>query len=338
MKMSLHPRKYGGFTLVELLVVIAIIGILVALLLPAVQQAREAARRSMCSNQMRQIALAALNYESANQKFPPGYVGFANRLRSPGRYSSAIGNLLYTLPYLEESAISDIVDIPLDIDPPLTQSSFWHNRYPLTWEAAQKWVPTFLCPSESATKEANVFPVLHLWQSQGDAHVQLLGIYFEDPATNAAMARTHYLGVAGKQGAMDDSNATADLLPCFEQEHSYRGMFTNRSENRMRHVKDGTSKTLLYGEAVGGFAPDLNVDFTYSWMGTGIMPTRAGLGDNEWWRFSGKHSSICQFANTDGSVISVSVDIEDEVLWSMSGIQDGSVNGEIRVDICGDNS
>ena len=69
-----HSANHRGFTLVELLVVIAIIGILVALLLPAVQAAREAARRAQCTNNLKQIGLATANYESAQKKYPPGRV------------------------------------------------------------------------------------------------------------------------------------------------------------------------------------------------------------------------------------------------------------------------
>ena len=76
-----QKRWNRGFTLIELLVVIAIIGILVALLLPAVQSARAAARRVQCTNNIRQVALAVLNYESANQHSPAGYDGIIGHAR-----------------------------------------------------------------------------------------------------------------------------------------------------------------------------------------------------------------------------------------------------------------
>jgi len=102
---STSAAEEGGFTLVELLVVIAIIGILVALLLPAVQSAREAARRSQCKNNMRQLALALLNYESTYQAFPPAAVS-----NSAGR--STFGNsnrscFVFLLPYLEQQPLAD---------------------------------------------------------------------------------------------------------------------------------------------------------------------------------------------------------------------------------------
>ncbi|HTN75912.1 MAG TPA: DUF1559 domain-containing protein [Pirellulaceae bacterium] len=97
----MQRKTRWGFTLVELLVVIAIIGVLVALLLPAVQAAREAARRMQCVNNMKQIALAVHVYESANRQFPPAYVA--------GKHNM----LTYILPQLEQQAVYDLYNFDL---------------------------------------------------------------------------------------------------------------------------------------------------------------------------------------------------------------------------------
>src|SRR5689334_15848006 len=99
---GMSKRERLAFTLVELLVVIAIIGILVALLLPAIQAAREAARRAQCQNHMKNIGLAAQNYHSAKKTFPPGFVS-----TGPGSGVEAWAWSTFLLPYLEEQAIFD---------------------------------------------------------------------------------------------------------------------------------------------------------------------------------------------------------------------------------------
>ena len=106
-----------AFTLVELLVVIAIIGILIGMLLPAVQSVREAARRAQCQNNIRQIALAAMNYESANGKFPPGLLDEAlgSQTNSNGQ-PQELGILVHLLPFIEANNVADLVEPTLSPD------------------------------------------------------------------------------------------------------------------------------------------------------------------------------------------------------------------------------
>ena len=133
-QLDLAKRSRLGFTLVELLVVIAIIGILVALLLPAIQAAREAARRSQCTNNLRQLAIAALNYESGKKVLPLG--------RSVGKDAddkSYIhwGFLSYTLPYIEEQAVYDKIDFKV--------TGKTVDDFP---EVCKSQPQGFLCPSD----------------------------------------------------------------------------------------------------------------------------------------------------------------------------------------------
>src|SRR4029078_12831233 len=112
----MHHSQRRAFTLVELLVVIAIIDILGALLLPAIQAAREAARRSQCKNNLKQIGLALHNFESAHRSFPPGYVSQATTTNGPGQ-GPGWGWGAYILPFLEESTLN--VDVKKAISDPL---------------------------------------------------------------------------------------------------------------------------------------------------------------------------------------------------------------------------
>ena len=140
-----------GFTLVELLVVIAIIGILIALLLPAVQAAREAARRAQCANNLKQIGLAALQYHDVHQHLPPG-IGYYPTT-SHGVFGTSFFHLL---PYLEEGNLFDrsLGSVPF---PPPVGPTMVH--YPGNNNVYSQPVPAFLCPSDPSVEPGGVVTV-----------------------------------------------------------------------------------------------------------------------------------------------------------------------------------
>ena len=139
---GVRPRR-PGFTLIELLVVIAIIAILIALLLPAVQQAREAARRSECRNNLHQIGLALHNYLDVHRAFPPSGC-YPPASSGPFKSWSPQARIL---PFLEQANLQNLID--------------WGAAYDLQGNVTQTRVPSYLCPSEINDKGRPDGPIIH---------------------------------------------------------------------------------------------------------------------------------------------------------------------------------
>jgi prepilin-type N-terminal cleavage/methylation domain-containing protein len=212
----------AGFTLVELLVVIAIIGVLVALLLPAVQAAREAARRTQCENNMKQTCLAVLNYENARKRFPPSSP--YDRNATPPLAQTYSWRAL-VLPYHEEESLQSLIDFSVN----------WTD--PRNLRAYGTPLPGYKCPSRSATEM--VFggqppDVSAYAESTLAAHYYAIMGGAIDCSTQLGYTVTgSCTGSAGTQAGVSATN----------------GIIYPRSKVRHRDITDGASKTFLIGEA-----------------------------------------------------------------------------------------
>ena len=316
----MHRQSRLGFTLVELLVVIAIIGILIALLLPAVQMAREAARRAHCSNNLKQLGLAAHNFQGARRGFPPGYLGPKPQAVTPPWVGQFVGSLGFLLPYAELTNVHNQLDLDVaahggisifDLDQQGDQ--YWTRA--TAWKMAPTRINLFVCPSDTPYDSIDAFAVMHLYYDPNyasGASVVQSGARFQDQSGNA-LGRTSYLGVAGAAGVTG--------APDWD---FWRGVFHNRSRHDFKSITDGTSNTMLFGENNGGKVPSGHGRYAFAWMGCGAMGTAWGLDGDEWYQYSSYHPGIVQFCFADGSVLGVSVQTELNTVKALSGISDGT--------------
>jgi prepilin-type N-terminal cleavage/methylation domain-containing protein len=302
-----------GFTLVELLVVIAIIGVLVALLLPAVQSAREAARRVDCGNKLRQLGLAAQNYHDARKVFPPGYLGELPATGDPPTNQQYTGGIAFLLPYMELDNIAVLIDAPaLDISK--TLSPWW--SYLSTWNVSQTRLPSFLCPSVLNDDEPvnGSIAFFRAWYEYNPPYITVHYEYFTTTPPLLGPERSNYTGCAGLAGRL----AEPFVLDNFE------GIFTNRSRISVKKITDGTSKTLCFGETSGVFESG-QTTASVPWMSAGSQPV-GGIGlrrEGDAFGFSSMHPGVVQFSFADGSLQAVSKEIDAEVLKALSGRHDG---------------
>jgi prepilin-type N-terminal cleavage/methylation domain-containing protein len=325
----LSPRyRRSAFTLVELLVVIAIIGVLVALLLPAVQMAREAARRTTCSNHLKQLGLGAQNFVDNRGWFPPNRQG-----NVPGTAPATVAWLTWAvimLPYLEQQSYYQQWDE--------TRTYAWHPE-----STTRYAIPVYFCPSRRRPNEA-------FSQNEGDGG-KSGGL--SDYAACAGQGNNDGFNVNGVQnveangvmiGGKWEANAAGDRLV------KWQGTV------RVASITDGTSNTFLLGEKhvrrlnaagtarfVYGTADDRTI---YSesnhnnfrrFAGTGADGVLYSLGlyvdsnsvqavDNR--KFGSRHPGICQFVLCDGSVKGIQNNIDIKILGRLANREDGEVIGD----------
>ncbi len=311
--------RHRGFTLIELLVAMAIISVLIALLLPAVQSAREAARRSTCKNQLKQIGLALHNYHATSNLFPPGAV--SRKPSSPTQNCSLVGATntdslagwsVQILPYLDDAARYQSFD--------LNKAFFGlkHGPAPTPNDAAQLLVNTaFQCPS--------------------------------DP-NSGLHSLTSYFGVQGGGSSPDCTGGAGYIRRVF----FYNGAFYNNSRIGFQNITDGTSSTVIVGETRYQQLLGPNPDFYGTWASSVWLAGTPGASSSGYvtlaatldginslplnpavdWTFEeqsrlfgSRHVGGCHFLFADGSVRFVSENIDVFLYRSLGARNDGQPLG-----------
>jgi prepilin-type N-terminal cleavage/methylation domain-containing protein len=256
-------QSRSGFTLVELLVVIAIIGILISMLLPAVQQVRESARRIKCQNNLRQLSLAILNYESANMAFPPlargtfrgGQFGSpsSSSLEQAGRDGQSIQSAwpwsTLILPFCEQGNIFEQLRVPVQYPDTLL------DQYVSYRQLLNSPIDVFVCPSDNGPeindRRDKYWRIVLAPPAPKAIDVNRHDIPTKDPSPRQ-MAKTNYVGIC------NDGRWSSDIHGIWGVNYGnlstvnggqFNGIFAQMNSSvKVAEVFDGTSNTLLIGE------------------------------------------------------------------------------------------
>ncbi len=328
-----------AFTLVELLVVIAIIGILMALLLPAVQAAREAARRTTCTNNLKQIGIAMQTYHDSVRQFPPGYLDRNTNanITPDGDLGPGWGWASMLLPYMEQVNLYSQINFNQPVGSGVNAA------------VSQVDLPGFQCPSDPYRMPVPIY----------DSS-------FSSPI--ATVAHGNYVGCSGWLECFD--GATGNVVPGAGDDDipdgiygpGGRGVFWRNSRTRMADVLDGTTNTILAGERSGNHSPSTwtgavpggrcpawmaampaapnsappgpaydNADFAEALVLAHCNATHVPNADIPIFdpdTFYSFHPAGANFVLCDGSVKFISSSVNGSVYQSMSTIAGGEAYGE----------
>ncbi|MBC8874760.1 MAG: DUF1559 domain-containing protein [Planctomycetes bacterium] len=262
--MSVSPPDRRAFTLVELLVVIAIIGILVALLLPAIQAAREAARRTHCTNNIKNLALACHNYHDTYKMFPLNYGQWSRG--HPINHGGQTSWMAQILPFIEHQSLYDAIDFGYGVgtDPRNTTQGAGTDGPSNEWVAWQS-VPAFICPSDTH-----------------DGKMDLNRANYRNPRSDRMWGVNNYKGCAGANWGWGSFRVTGGSLVATPYGNTSNGLdrgngIFHRGNNdpspgvhKIAGVRDGTNNTFMIGEAVPQWCTH-----TWWWWCNGATATTA---------------------------------------------------------------
>jgi len=314
---SLPRRRRLGFTLIELLVVIAIIAILVALLLPAVQQAREAARRTQCKNNLKQIGLALHNYHDVHSMFPAGHMESGT---TGPTFRHQFGWLTYLLPYIEQAPLYGQIDFS-QID--LARSA---NQNPAFMQAGGTNVAVFICPSDPTGRvDANWAPTNYLG-NQG------ITCQSRGSASNGVFGHNSWTKIRDITDGTSNTIAAAEVL-----KGDFNVNTTDDNYIFIRHAADANNI-----DTCQSFPPNRS-DLGGVWLGghpqNNLFSTNRPPNDRRFDCISphfgctnfaarSQHTGGAQVILADGSVHFISENISTEVYHALGTRNGGEVVGE----------